>query len=102
MGLAATHSAAAQSTAALRGTVTDSLSGQPLVGVSVALVGQPGGTATGAAAAVGRMGPLARRVVVSSLPSSWPWVVVASNNKPLAAGSVSRRISLVFNKIYSL
>jgi len=48
LGLAATHSAAAQSTAALRGTVTDSLSGQPLVGVSVALVGQPGGTATDA------------------------------------------------------
>ncbi len=38
----------AQRTAALRGTVTDSLSGQPLAGVSVALVGQPGGTATDA------------------------------------------------------
>ena len=38
----------AQRTAALRGTVTDSLSGQPLAGVSVGLVGQPGGTATDA------------------------------------------------------
>ncbi|MFD1872342.1 TonB-dependent receptor [Hymenobacter bucti] len=40
--------ALAQRTAALRGTVTDSLSGQPLAGVSVGLVGQPGGTATDA------------------------------------------------------
>ncbi|RZL01090.1 MAG: TonB-dependent receptor, partial [Hymenobacter sp.] len=48
VGVAATHSAAAQNTSALRGTVTDSLSGQPLVGVSVALVGQSGGTATDA------------------------------------------------------
>jgi outer membrane receptor protein involved in Fe transport len=40
--------AMAQRTAALRGTVTDSLSGQPLAGVSVGLVGQPGGTATDA------------------------------------------------------
>jgi outer membrane receptor protein involved in Fe transport len=40
--------AQAQSTATLRGTVADSLSGQPLVGVSVGLQGQPGGTATDA------------------------------------------------------
>jgi hypothetical protein len=40
--------AVAQRTAALRGTVTDSLSGQPLAGVGVGLVGQPGGTATDA------------------------------------------------------
>ncbi len=40
--------AAAQSTATLRGTVTDSLSGQPLAGVGVGLVGQPSGTATDA------------------------------------------------------
>ena len=40
--------AAAQGTAALRGLVADSLSGQPLPGVSVGLVGQPGGTATDA------------------------------------------------------
>ncbi|MGI4761581.1 MAG: TonB-dependent receptor [Janthinobacterium lividum] len=40
--------ALAQSSAALRGTVIDSLSGQPLTGVSVALLGQPGGTATDA------------------------------------------------------
>ncbi|MFD1468146.1 TonB-dependent receptor [Hymenobacter caeli] len=39
---------AAQRPAALRGTVTDSLSGQPLAGASVGLVGQPGGTATDA------------------------------------------------------
>jgi len=38
--------AIAQRTAALHGTVTDSLSGQPLAGVSVGLVGQPEGTAT--------------------------------------------------------
>ena len=38
----------AQSLATLRGTVADSLSGQPLVGVSVGLQGQPGGTATDA------------------------------------------------------
>jgi hypothetical protein len=38
--------AVAQRTAALRGTVTDSLSGQPLAGVGVGLVGQSGGTAT--------------------------------------------------------
>ncbi|MGI4872816.1 MAG: TonB-dependent receptor [Janthinobacterium lividum] len=42
------QAAAAQSPAALRGTVADSLSGQPLPGVSVALVGQQGGTATDA------------------------------------------------------
>ncbi|MDJ0364137.1 TonB-dependent receptor [Hymenobacter sp. H14-R3] len=40
--------AQAQRPAALRGTVADSLSGQPLAGVSVGLVGQPGGTATDA------------------------------------------------------
>jgi hypothetical protein len=40
--------AMAQRTAALRGTVTDSLSGQPLAGVGVGLLGQPGGTATDA------------------------------------------------------
>ncbi|MDO7887871.1 TonB-dependent receptor [Hymenobacter cheonanensis] len=40
--------AQAQSPAALRGTVTDSLSGQPLAGVSVGLLGQAGGTATDA------------------------------------------------------
>lgn len=40
--------ALAQRTAALRGTITDSLSGRPLAGVSVGLVGQPGGTATDA------------------------------------------------------
>ena len=40
--------AAGQRPAALRGTVADSLSGQPLPGVSVRLVGQPGGTATDA------------------------------------------------------
>ena len=42
------QTAHAQRPAALRGTVTDSLSGQPLVGVSVGLVGQPSGTATDA------------------------------------------------------
>ena len=47
--LLASHlSALAQRTAALRGTVTDSLSGQPLAGVGVGLLGQPGGTATDA------------------------------------------------------
>ncbi|WP_161599479.1 TonB-dependent receptor [Hymenobacter nivis] len=40
--------ARAQAPAALRGTVSDSLSGQPLAGVGVGLVGQPGGTATDA------------------------------------------------------
>ena len=38
----------AQGTATLRGTVVDSLSGQPVAGVSVGLQGQPGGTATDA------------------------------------------------------
>ena len=38
----------AQGTATLRGTVADSLSGQPVAGVSVGLDGQPGGTATDA------------------------------------------------------
>ena len=38
----------AQGTATLRGTVADSLSGQPIAGVSVGLEGQPGGTATDA------------------------------------------------------
>jgi len=37
---------AAQGTATLRGTVADSTSGQALLGLSVALEGQPGGTAT--------------------------------------------------------
>jgi hypothetical protein len=52
LGLGAAQTVAAQGTAVLRGTVADSLSGQPLVGVSVALVGQPGGTATDALGAV--------------------------------------------------
>ncbi|MDQ2770506.1 MAG: TonB-dependent receptor [Bacteroidota bacterium] len=43
-----TQLAAAQGTGSLRGTVADSLSGQPLAGVSVGLQGQPGGTATDA------------------------------------------------------
>ncbi|RYY07811.1 MAG: TonB-dependent receptor, partial [Cytophagaceae bacterium] len=47
-GLGAAQTVAAQGTAALRGTVADSLSGQPLAGVSVGLVGQPGGAATDA------------------------------------------------------
>ena len=38
----------AQGSASLRGTVADSLSGQPVAGVSVGLLGQPGGTATDA------------------------------------------------------
>ena len=40
--------AQAQGAATLRGTVADSLSGQPVAGVSVGLQGQPGGTATDA------------------------------------------------------
>ena len=43
-----TNTAWAQGTATLRGIVTDSLSNQPLAGVSVGLQGQPGGTATDA------------------------------------------------------
>ncbi|MEJ7659032.1 MAG: carboxypeptidase-like regulatory domain-containing protein [Hymenobacter sp.] len=46
--LVAAGSARGQGAAALRGTVVDSLSGQPLPGVSVGLVGQPVGTATDA------------------------------------------------------
>ncbi|WP_375415740.1 TonB-dependent receptor [uncultured Hymenobacter sp.] len=46
--LLTTVSARAQGPATLRGSVTDSLSGQPLAGVSVGLAGQPGGTATDA------------------------------------------------------
>ncbi|WP_198172681.1 TonB-dependent receptor [Hymenobacter ginkgonis] len=42
------QTAAAQRPAGLRGTVADSLSGRPLAGVSVGLVGQPGGTDTDA------------------------------------------------------
>ena len=42
------QTAQAQGTATLRGTVTDSLSDQPVTGVSVGLQGQPGGTATDA------------------------------------------------------
>jgi outer membrane receptor protein involved in Fe transport len=38
--------AQAQRSAVLRGTVADSVSGQPLAGVRVGLMGQPGGTAT--------------------------------------------------------
>jgi hypothetical protein len=48
LGLLAAPAARAQRPAALRGTVADSLSGQPLAGVRVALLGQPGGTATDA------------------------------------------------------
>ncbi|MDB5236803.1 MAG: hypothetical protein JWR44_3796 [Hymenobacter sp.] len=46
--LVAQHPVCAQGTATLRGTVADSLSGQPVGGVSVGLQGQPGGTATDA------------------------------------------------------
>ncbi|TDN37139.1 TonB-dependent receptor [Hymenobacter sp. UV11] len=46
--LGGTPMAWAQRSAGLRGTVADSLSGQPLAGVSVGLLGQPGGTATDA------------------------------------------------------
>ena len=48
LGLLSAQAAQAQRPAALRGTVTDSLSGQPLAGVRVGLLGQPGGTATDA------------------------------------------------------
>jgi len=48
LGLLAAPVALAQRPAALRGVVADSLSGQPLAGVRVALLGQPGGTATDA------------------------------------------------------
>ncbi len=48
LGLLSAQAAVAQRPAALRGTVTDSLSGQPLAGVRVGLLGQPGGTATDA------------------------------------------------------
>ena len=48
IGLAVVHPAAAQGTAALRGTVADSLTGRPLVGVSAGLVGQPRGASTDA------------------------------------------------------
>jgi hypothetical protein len=48
LGLLSAQVAVAQRPAALRGTVTDSLSGQPLAGVRVGLLGQPGGTATDA------------------------------------------------------
>jgi hypothetical protein len=48
LGLLGALPVSAQHLAALRGTVTDSLSGQPLAGVHVALLGQPGGTATDA------------------------------------------------------
>ncbi len=48
LGLLAAPVALAQRPAALRGTVADSLSGQPLVGVRVVVLGQPGGTATDA------------------------------------------------------
>ncbi|HEX8657786.1 MAG TPA: TonB-dependent receptor, partial [Hymenobacter sp.] len=46
--LVSARCALAQSPATLRGTVADSVSGQPLAGVSVGLQGQPGGTATDA------------------------------------------------------
>ena len=46
--LGSAPAALAQRLAALRGTVTDSLSGQPLPGVGVGLVGQPGGASTDA------------------------------------------------------
>ena len=46
--LLTTAAARAQGTATLRGTVTDSLSGQPLPDVRVTLEGRPGGTATDA------------------------------------------------------
>ncbi len=42
------QAARGQGAATLRGTVADSLSGQPVAGVSVGLQGQPGGTATDA------------------------------------------------------
>jgi len=48
LGLLSSQVVVAQRTAALRGTVTDSLSGQPLAGVGVGLLGQSGGTATDA------------------------------------------------------
>ena len=48
LGLLLAASGAWAQGAALRGTVVDSLSGQPLPGVSVGLVGQPAGTATDA------------------------------------------------------
>ncbi|HET9502670.1 MAG TPA: TonB-dependent receptor [Hymenobacter sp.] len=48
LGLLSAQVAVAQRPAALRGTVTDSLSGQPLAGVRVGLLGQPSGTATDA------------------------------------------------------
>lgn len=49
LGLISQHAMAqGLTTATVRGTVADSISGQPLSGVSVGLVGQPGGSATDA------------------------------------------------------
>jgi hypothetical protein len=94
------HTAAAQQPAAsLRGTVTDSLSGQPLAGVRVALRGQPGGTATDALGQF-RLAGLAAGTYQLQLgalgyrPKTTPVTLLAGETRGLAASLATASLDL--------
>jgi outer membrane receptor for monomeric catechols len=78
-----------QGTAVLRGTVADSVSGQPLAGVSVGLQGQPGGTATDALGSF-RLGGIAagsytlRAGALGYRGVALPITLAAGETRPLA------------------
>ena len=93
------NTAQAQGTATLRGTVTDSLSGQPLAGVSVGLVGQPGGSATDALGQF-RLGPVAAgsyRLRLGALGyrgAVVPVALAAGENRSVTAGLSTTALNL--------
>ena len=98
-GLLGAGPAWAQAPATLRGFVADSLSGQPVAGVSVSLQGQPGGTATdalgqfrlsgiGAGSYMLRVGALGYRVL------RLPVALAAGETKRLAVALPTAVLSL--------
>ena len=98
-GLMTAQPARGQARAALRGTVTDSLSGQPLPGVSVALVGQPGGTATDALGQFRLTGLAAgtyalRAGALGYRPKSQPVTLVAGETRGLTLALAASALSL--------
>ena len=97
--LLAAGSAWAQGAAALRGTVVDSLSGQPLPGVSVGLVGQPVGTATDALGQFQlrnlRPGAVVLRVAALGYrPKNEPLTLLAGETRGRTIGLATSNLSL--------
>ncbi len=91
--------ARAQGAASLRGTVVDSLSGQPLPGVSVGLAGQPVGTATDALGQFQlrnlRPGPVVLRVAALGYrPKNEPLTLLAGEARGRTIVLAASRLNL--------